>query len=476
MQGDDKHNSEGDITLPVQPSMERQTTSSTTTCPKENAITTSDAVNESVGDAAVIVSASGTQDSRTKVVKPRVVSSRVNPNQIPKDILENEDLNAVIKATLPENYNFEIHKIVWRCHQSNCKRIGLQFPEGLFVFSIPIVRILECFAGVEVVIFGDVTYGACCVDDFTAVSLGCDLLVHFAHSCLVPVTQMLDGIKVLYVFVDIKFDVWHLVQTLKKNLEQGSRLVIAATIQFLTTIHAVKRELEKDHHFVVSIPQSRPLSKGEVLGCTASKLDDTSIDHVVFVADGRFHLEAVMIANPKIKSFLRYNPYNKEITSESYDFKRMINQRSKAVRIAKDLLTSSSQATIGFLLGSLGRQGSRSVFDSLKNKVKKQAPHIQVVNFVIPEISPVVLNAFGPSIDVWVQVACPRLSIDWGDGFVDKPLLTPFELNVALDAVPCNVNFLISQEKEYPMDFYASDSLGDWTPSHKCGQQCSCAE
>ena len=430
-------------------------------------------------DTSIIVSASGTTDSRRKVVADR--KSRIpskTTNQIPKEILENEELNAVIKATLPDNYNFEIHKIIWRCQQASCKRVGLQFPEGLFVFSIPIVRILESFAGVQVIIFGDVTYGACCVDDFTAVSLGCDLLVHFAHSCLVPVTSMLDGIKVLYVFVDIKFDVWHLVQSLKHNLPQGSRLVIASTIQFVTTIHAVKRELEKDSFFTVSIPQSRPLSKGEVLGCTASKLDDTSIDYVVFVADGRFHLEAVMIANPKIQSFLRYNPYNKELTQESYDFNRMVSQRSKAVKIAKDLLMSSSSTpmTMGFLLGSLGRQGSRAVFDSLRNKVLKAAPKVNIVNFVIPEINPVTLNAFGPSIDVWVQVACPRLSIDWGDGFVDKPLLTPFELNVALDSVPASVNFLVSPVKEYPMDFYASDSLGDWTPSHRCGQQCSCVE
>ena len=31
---------------------------------------------------------------------------------------------------------------------------------------------------------GDVTYGACCVDDFTAKALGCDLMVHYGHSCL----------------------------------------------------------------------------------------------------------------------------------------------------------------------------------------------------------------------------------------------------------------------------------------------------
>lgn len=31
---------------------------------------------------------------------------------------------------------------------------------------------------------GDVTYGACCVDDFSARALGCDFLLHYGHSCL----------------------------------------------------------------------------------------------------------------------------------------------------------------------------------------------------------------------------------------------------------------------------------------------------
>ena len=40
------------------------------------------------------------------------------------------------------------------------------------------------FTDAETVIMGDVTYGACCVDDFTAKALGCDLMVHYGHSCL----------------------------------------------------------------------------------------------------------------------------------------------------------------------------------------------------------------------------------------------------------------------------------------------------
>jgi diphthamide biosynthesis enzyme Dph1/Dph2-like protein len=29
-----------------------------------------------------------------------------------------------------------------------------------------------------------VTYGACCIDDYSARALGCDLIIHYGHSCL----------------------------------------------------------------------------------------------------------------------------------------------------------------------------------------------------------------------------------------------------------------------------------------------------
>lgn len=42
-------------------------------------------------------------------------------NQIPDEILQDPELQEAIKA-LPANYNFEIHKTVWRVRQANSKR------------------------------------------------------------------------------------------------------------------------------------------------------------------------------------------------------------------------------------------------------------------------------------------------------------------------------------------------------------------
>lgn len=135
------------------------------------------------------------------------------------------------------------------------------------MYSCFISDILERFAGVQVLIMGDVTYGACCVDDYTAKSLGCDFLIHYGHSCLVPVQEM--SIKAMYVFVDISFDCSHLIQLIKSNFETQCRIAILATIQFVASVSEIK-ELLADYDIIV--PQSKPLSPGEVLGCTAPTL------------------------------------------------------------------------------------------------------------------------------------------------------------------------------------------------------------
>lgn len=44
-----------------------------------------------------------------------------NANQIPEELLNDKELNQQIKQ-LPENYNFEIHKTIWRIRNIKAKR------------------------------------------------------------------------------------------------------------------------------------------------------------------------------------------------------------------------------------------------------------------------------------------------------------------------------------------------------------------
>ncbi|XP_015928782.1 2-(3-amino-3-carboxypropyl)histidine synthase subunit 1 [Parasteatoda tepidariorum] len=373
-----------------------------------------------------------------KVFRPK----RKAVSGVPSEISENPELIKALRI-LPDNYNFEIPKTIWRIKKCNSKCVALQFPEGLLIYALTIADILETFCKIQTIIMADVTYGACCIDDFTARALGADLMVHYGHSCLIPV-NMTEKISMLYVFVDIKIDSLHLVQTISKNFDTNSPIVLLSTIQFVSSIQQVAFDL-RDVGYDINIPQCKPLSPGEVLGCTSPKISNAKV--VIFVGDGRFHLESVMIANSELE-FYRYNPYDKKITREHFDYNKMISIRKKEVDQA------SNCDSFGLILGTLGRQGSPRVMYNIKKILQLRKK--RYVTVLLSEIFPEKLNLF-QDIKSWVQIACPRLSIDWGYAF-GKPLLNPYEFAVVMKE--------IDWQEKYPMDFYSSQSLGAWTPNH----------
>lgn len=222
------------------------------------------------------------------------------------------------------------------------------------------------FTGALPLLLADVTYGACCIDDFTAKEMGAEMIVHYGHSCLsnhflshyrrliltpVPVSQ--TSIKTLYVFVEIAIDTPHLALSVRRNFPSSrrafrrtvveaetapiggkvdivldgdeqqqrdgidagedpvTRLALVSTIQFVAAIQSLKTDLDKAlpelettlsdpsqegmlakmqkgdigvwrGKYEITIPQSRPLSPGEILGCTAPKLSD--VDALMYVS------------------------------------------------------------------------------------------------------------------------------------------------------------------------------------------------
>jgi len=450
-------------------------------------------------------------------------------------------------------------------------------------------------------ILGDVTYGACCIDDLSARALGCDLLVHYGHSCLVPLTCTV--IPCLYVFVEIRVDVQHLVDCVKltfseeekerqkvgntgegKNGSDGSdgtsdsapiriiEALVMGTVQFRSAV--VESALRLNNaasaleavspspdqvQFQAIVPQAKPLSPGEVLGCTApsglAQLDfheamsksrrrqarkngyastsdvtapneSTTRERVmIFLADGRFHLEAAMISNPSLRA-LRYDPYSKTLTEERYEIVKMKKLRRDAILSVRKILgigppsrrmdivsgtvnpttessddiansvlqqqqsspvpSSGSQSpsdssppiTMGIILGTLGRQGNPAILSRIRSLLHSRG--IRSIIVLLSEIFPKKLEMMssatpgsGGGVSAWVQIACPRLSIDWGHYFCVS-VLSPFELYVALGEVIDSSLWSADEEKKdgtkpedmhedgYPMDFYTKTG-GPWT-------------
>ncbi|CAG7848634.1 Diphthamide biosynthesis protein 1 [Serendipita indica DSM 11827] len=496
---------------------------------------------------------------------------------VPPEILQDSLLNEAIAQNLPSNYQFEMHKTIWNIRKWDCKMVGLQMPEGLLMWACILSDIIERFTSAQTVILGDVTYGACCIDDYTALALGCDMLVHYGHSCLVPID--VTTIRTLYVFVEISIDSEHLVRTIRRNfpsnrddflrevvhqqhdgsaqgpeatpigtviagrrriegsqpekkptaveLENGgtsadlatvgqehTRLALVSTIQFSAALNKLKEDLSAGlvldgkptdteqeqsgstvaHYdpnvdldsgvYSVSVPRSKPLSPGEILGCTAPRLKD--VDAILYLADGRFHLEAIMIANPTVPAF-RYDPYSKKLTREYYDHEEMRAVRGTAVTTAKASLPGDASQTVwGVVLGTLGRQGSLRQMEAILRQLDTYGEdtgtsnRIPYMPILLSELSPAKLSLFNDgsqgNITTFIQTSCPRLSIDWGYAF-ERPLLSPYEAAVVLgrargwdDNVEDDTGSMANSAIRgvYPMDFYEAGSV--WATSRLKGR------
>lgn len=148
-----------------------------------------------------------------------------------------------------------------------------------------------------------------------------------------------------------------------------------------------------------------------------------------------------MIQNPHA-TFFRYDPYMNKIYAEYYDLDDMKMRRGIAIRQLKEA------THIGLVMGTLGRQGSPHILKQLETILTEA--HKKYSMFLMSDVSPQALLKY-PQIDAWIEIACPRLAIDWGDDY-PVPLLNPYECFVAMKDLPM----------DYPMDNYMYNG-GEWS-------------
>ena len=323
--------------------------------------------------------------------------------------LDKEEHEALLAEsnTISSKYNFELPRIVSEARRTRARLVALQFPEGLAPYGPSIAEVLGKH-GVDSVVLADIIYGACCIDDLACQALGAELLVHFGHSRLV--SSLVDTI---YIPVHVFMSPGVLDSALDEAFRTPCSIALFSTAQFTCLLPAIEEHLASKG-FRVTVKAVSPLEPGEILGCTAPCLD--GVDSALVICDGRFHVEAVGLANPGVALY-RYDPYTGVLSREMYDSNTVLSTRK---RLAESL---DNAHTVGVILGVLGRQGGIRATDELRKRLVGVGKRVMMIH--IADITSSLLDMF-PDVDVWVEVACPRLAIDWGTSY-HKPLLTAFE-------------------------------------------------
>jgi len=94
----------------------------------------------------------------------------------------------------------------------------------------------------------------------------------------------------------------------------------------------------------------------------------------------------------------------------------------------------------GVVLGTLGRQGNPAILERIQAALDRAGKDHFLL--LLSEVFPAKLRLFH-EVEAWVQISCPRLSVDWGEAF-HAPVLTPYEALVCLGEA--------EWREVYPMD------------------------
>ncbi len=272
-------------------------------------------------------------------------------------------------------------------------RILLQYPEGLRKKAFELAEKLEK-EGNEVFLCIEPCYGACDIREREAKLLGCEKIIHLAHTRF-----MKTEIPVEYVEMrenpenfEINF----------KELEkiEFEKIGIVATLQFLDFIPLFEKELEKLGKKVF-VGKGRDNGKflypGQVLGCDFSQAleIESEVECFLLISSGKFH--GVGLATKTSKPVYVFDAEkNKVIEIDRKEFEK--------TRILARTLAEQAKVVgiyVSVKPGQFNPEIARKIKNLAENKGKK------AFLLLSDELKPEKVEYLG--IECIINTACPRL-------------------------------------------------------------------
>lgn len=369
-----------------------------------------------------------------------------------------------------ERHDFQLDDLVDRLQAQDHRLVALQIPEGLKMQALEMIDEIESRSGAQVVLAGDPCYGACDLVHSKMQQMGVSLVAHMGHSQmnidsgmetefihvtyggdpeLEPILPILERHAALArraadpdaivesqppvaltppesssaehdgtaVPLTMAADV---LDTILPTPGTGTAVGLVGSIQHLHILEDIKARLEAaGYPTIIPTGGDRLTFPGQVLGCNYSG-DNEEIGHYLFLGSGDFHPIGLVLDTGKPVAVL--DPYSGEARALALDgIDRLLRQRFGLIMQTVDL------QRFGILIGEKPGQMRRALALRIKRQLeaKGRTGYLIALDHVSPD-----LIDFYP-VEAFVNTACPRIAIDDSVRYA-KPLITPFELDVAL--------------------------------------------
>lgn len=270
--------------------------------------------------------------------------------------------------------------------------------------------------GIASYVIGDPCYGSCDINSHAADMIGADILFHIGHS--ISMDNFGPKIVLVDAFDDISFD--SITEKCAIELKNYRTLSIVTDSQHLHQIQRVKEILE-EHGFNVVIGKGKgQLNDGQVFGCEFYPISEVKdiVDAYVFLGQSSFHAAGVALSSGKPTYIL--DPYFDEVRDVT---KFALDLQKKSILAIYKAMDAN---TIGLVVGLKEGQFMLNRVLELKRELEKHGKKVQLI--ALTEVTNERLMVFN-NVDAFIQVACPRISID--NSFT-KPVLSVPQANALI--------------------------------------------
>jgi len=292
----------------------------------------------------------------------------------------------------------------------DAKRVLIQLPEGLKPQGPRLAEVVEEIGALPIV-SADPCYGACDLAVQEAQNLKADVIVHFGHS---PIAAKYRGVSIVYIEAKSTLRLEPAVLKALSLLRVRKRIGLVTTVQHVDHLDEVREILLAAGKGVAVGDAGRLSYAGQVIGCDYSNacVVAKAVNAFLFVGGGRFHAIGVALATSK--PTVVADPYEVRAYRADRDAERIKKQRWASLQEA------ASAERFGILVGL--KSGQNRFEKALQIKRKLHRVGKKPTLLAIREVTPESLMQY-PTVDAYVNTACPRISLDDASKF-QKPVLT----------------------------------------------------
>ena len=288
--------------------------------------------------------------------------------------------------------------------------VALNGPEAL----IPKIQnsasnITEKF-GIPAYVIGDTCWGSCDLNTHAANMLGAEILFNIGHT--VSMETFDEKVVMINAFDDITFDRVARKCALELKSKNYNSISLVTDSQHLNQITRVREIFEEFGYQVIIGRGKGQLNDAQVFGCEFYPAYNVQslVDAYIFLGQSTFHSVGVAISTEKPTYML--DPYFEDYSDVTGIARQL--QKKTILSIYKAL----DAEIIGIIIGLKEGQFAHIKALELKKSFEQLGKKVQLI--ALTDITEDRIQIF-KGIDAFVQVACPRISID---NHFKKPMLS----------------------------------------------------